>query len=479
MVPPAETRDSRLSRFTGAFRSPALEAEFRAAVWPAWTHQIRVTSAIAAFLILAFSYTDYAVLGASPEFHILLGARIVASAYMAGLVVLSRPSEYFGALDHAVLTGALVFSAAYCLVVILKPGGVMIHAMSFAIIVLSIYLFLPNRLLLTLVSGLTASAGFVAVAATHMNQNATDVVTFALLLLACNVLGGVAVGHLHRLRRQEYANLMAAKGANERLEAQRAELRQMADDFADARDQATHANHAKSEFLAHMSHELRSPLNAIIGFSEIINDELHGPLEQPKYKEYVNDIHASGLHLLEVLNDILDLSKAEAGKLELNEVEVEAPKVIDASFRLVRERANGAQLTLVAEAPDDLPTLRADERMVKQILLNLLTNSLKFTESGGEVTVTARLDRDGNMVLSVADTGIGIAPEDIAKVMEPYGQADEGGAYDYAGTGLGLPLVKAMVELHDGAFDLESEPGIGTTVTIRFPGERVSQQRAA
>ena len=222
-----------------------------------------------------------------------------------------------------------------------------------------------------------------------------------------------------------------------------------------------------------MSHELRTPLNAIIGFSEIILKEMFGPLTNERYKDYVKDIYESGSHLYGLINDILDVSKAEAGKLELSESVVEIGGVVARCVRIVAERAQRAKVTIEIELPEDLPALSADERKITQILINLLSNAVKFTPEGGNVWVIAGIEGNGAFRLSVKDTGIGIAPEDIATVMAPFGQVDGKVSRRYEGTGLGLPLTKSLVALHDGTLDIESEVDVGTTVIVRMPGRRV------
>ncbi|MGH6952814.1 MAG: sensor histidine kinase, partial [Alphaproteobacteria bacterium] len=220
-------------------------------------------------------------------------------------------------------------------------------------------------------------------------------------------------------------------------------------------------------------HELRTPLNAIIGFSEIMQQQTFGPLGNESYTGYVADIRDSGHHLLSLINDILDLSKIEAGRYDLNEEELDVGVVVSRCVNLIKERAKEAGLVLgidVAKAPF---ALRADERAVKQMLLNLLSNAVKFTPEGGRVEVSAVIEADGSLTLSVGDTGIGIAKEDLAKVMEPFGQADSSLARKYEGSGLGLPLTEKLVRLHGGELELESEPGRGTRITLRFPPERV------
>ncbi len=245
-----------------------------------------------------------------------------------------------------------------------------------------------------------------------------------------------------------------------------------------AKEHAELANRAKSEFLANMSHELRTPLNAVIGFSDMICSETFGPVGSPKYLEYVKDINGAGVHLLELINDILDLSKIEAGKVELYEEYVDASHVIRSCLTLVKERAADAGVLLEHDIASSLPALRADKRKLKQILLNLLSNAVKFTLAGGKVTIRSWFRTDDGYVFQVADTGIGIALEDIPKALAPFRQIDGDLNRKYEGTGLGLPLTKALTELHGGSLDLQSEVGVGTTVTVRFPAERIVPEAA-
>ncbi len=228
-------------------------------------------------------------------------------------------------------------------------------------------------------------------------------------------------------------------------------------------------NRDKSQFLANISHELRTPLNAIIGFSEILKNEAMAKMEY-QYQEYMRDIHNSGVHLLSLINDILDFSKAEAGKLEVNISETDGVKLIKNSMRLVIPRAEEAQVTLVEELPKKHFTLQTDAKKLKQVLLNLLSNSVKFTPSGGEVRVMARHNiAEDTIIIEVKDTGIGISPKDISKVMQPFGQVDSKLSRKYEGTGLGLPLSKKFVEILGGTFHITSEEGKGTTITITLP----------
>ena len=242
--------------------------------------------------------------------------------------------------------------------------------------------------------------------------------------------------------------------------------------LVETKNAAEAASRAKTEFLANMSHELRTPLNAIIGFSEILKQEPLGPLGHASYRDYVRDVYESGIHLLRIINDILDLSKIEVGKLTLSETPVDPREVIESCMRIVRERADNGGIALVAEMTPDLPTLNADERMVKQVLLNLLSNAIKFTPSGGSVRIVARVDDADGLIIQVVDTGIGIAVADIDRALQPFEQIDSSLHRKYQGTGLGLPLARSMCEMHGGRFTIESTVGQGTTVTVHFPAER-------
>lgn len=256
-------------------------------------------------------------------------------------------------------------------------------------------------------------------------------------------------------------------------------LRRAKEEAEAARSLAEAASQAKSEFLATMSHELRTPLNAVIGFSQIMMTETLGPIGSPQYRDYAKDIHDSGVHLLEIINDILDLSKAEAGKLELDEDWVDVRDAVSAACRLIGPRAERAQLSVVERIPADLPPLWGDERKLKQILLNLVSNSVKFTPAGGRVEVSASIDLPGGLSILVQDTGIGIPSSDLERVLEPFVQVENSLTRSYQGSGLGLPLAAKMTELHGGKLSIASHLGRGTLVRLAFPAERIASKAAA
>ena len=237
-----------------------------------------------------------------------------------------------------------------------------------------------------------------------------------------------------------------------------------------AKTSAEMQNQQKSMFLANVSHELRTPLNAIIGFSDIIKDEVMGPIGHPQYKEYINDINSSGVHLLSLINDILDYSKAEARKLEVEFVDIDATKIAHSCLRLVEPRAKEAKVNLVEHTPDKHIILSADPKRMKQVILNLLSNSIKFTPEGGQIALSIEEDvLEGKVIIKVSDSGIGIEAKDISKALAPFGQIDSSLSRKYEGTGLGLPLTMKLTEIMGGLFSIASEVGLGTTVTLTFP----------
>jgi signal transduction histidine kinase len=235
---------------------------------------------------------------------------------------------------------------------------------------------------------------------------------------------------------------------------------------------------AKVQFLATMSHELRTPLNAILGFSEMLAMEIYGPLGDPRYKDYVNDVRGSGRHLLALVNDILDLSKVDAGKLELQDELIDVGDMLRAGLKMVEGEAKAARIALSCDVALDLPHIHGDERRIRQVFINLLSNAVKFTQAQGSVRAEAQMCAD-ELTIRVIDTGIGMAAKDIPVALERFGQVDNSLSRDNTGTGLGLPLAKKLIELHGGTLTLESVVDVGTCVTVRLPPERLVAQEAS
>jgi signal transduction histidine kinase len=292
-----------------------------------------------------------------------------------------------------------------------------------------------------------------------------DAATLAIAAAVTVLVGGPIV---------VYAQLLIRK-----LRSSHRTLRQMTEKLALALDEAEAANRAKLGFLANMSHELRTPLNAIIGFSEIMRDELLGPLGTAQYAGYADDINRSGQHLLRIISDILDLAKIQSGTLSTDgEGECDVDAIIHDVLRMMSPIAERQGVAIEHAAQARSASLVAVDRMVRQLLLNLVSNAVKFTPEGGRVSVATRLDPAGDFVLAVTDTGIGMSAAEVAIALTPFGQVNVALNRKHAGTGLGLPLAKAMAELHDGALEIDSVPGEGTTVAIRFPRARLVRHGA-
>ena len=253
------------------------------------------------------------------------------------------------------------------------------------------------------------------------------------------------------------------------------EFKQIEEKLSQAKELADTANRAKSSFLANMSHELRTPLNAIIGFSELLQSQPFGPLGHTKYHEYLKDIHLAANHLLEIINDVLDMSKIEAGKFALSEDVMSLPVLLEQASRLMQDRAQAKRITLSVQADPALERIQADPRIIRQMLFNLLGNAIKFSDDGDQVMIRSHKDPiSGAAIIQVVDTGRGMDPAAIPFVLERFHQLDDSQLNTGRGTGLGLPLTRAMTELHGGQLKLESSPGRGTTVTILLPAWRVN-----
>jgi two-component system, cell cycle sensor histidine kinase PleC len=257
------------------------------------------------------------------------------------------------------------------------------------------------------------------------------------------------------------------KGIVTELERAEGQAQEHAEKFAEQKARAERASQAKGSFLANMSHELRTPLNHINGFSEMMAGEIYGALGDPRYKEYAEAIHQSGQHLHDMINDILDMSKIEAGKMTLSQRPIDASDAVDAAVRLIRRRAADRQVSLSFDPDDDVPDINGDHRAIKQMALNLIANAIKFTDPGGEVRVSLIMEEQW-LVIRVADTGVGIAPEDLPRLGQPFEQVKDDGR-NVGGTGLGLALTKSFAEMHGGYLTIESTVGVGTTVSIFLP----------
>jgi len=371
------------------------------------------------------------------DWHYVLASAVIGVGTMAyGMHYMIRRGTL-----RAYAIGAVIFTLAIC-------------SMHFTGMTAVVFRFDP----LVRVPGTVMDPGVLALA----------IAAVAVLIVALGLIGAMVDGHLAVREKTEAARLRAHIAE---LEATQHQLEQTSEHLMIARDAAFEANRSKSAFLAAMSHELRTPLNAVIGFSDLMVGELFGPLGHLKYRQYATDIRSSGSHLLALINDILDLSRIDAGEGKLEESEVDLHEVIAQSLRMVSPQADAAGIALTSGIASGLPRFRADKRRLKQTIVNLLGNAVKFTPAGGRIQVRAFM-QDGGAAIVVADTGIGIAAHDIPRALERFGQVDSTLARKYEGAGLGLPLAKHFMEMNGGTLKLKSTVEVGTTVTVTLPAAR-------
>jgi two-component system, cell cycle sensor histidine kinase PleC len=361
----------------------------------------------------------------------------------------------------------LFFGMAWTFILI-NPIGVDEQAGTFMLFVM---------LLVVAISSMLASSLPIAVFALTLPVTLSIALDFAVkntlhdYILA--VMALTAEGYFALLAYRLYSTTLATLEARAEKESLIGELEQSKSISDEARRRAEAANIAKSRFLAQMSHELRTPLNAILGFSEVMKAEIFGPHAVPMYKDYAGDIHNSGVHLLNLINEILDLSRIEAGRYELNEEAVSLARVVEDCHHLLKMRAGNRGITIHEMFEPDMPRLWADERAVRQICLNLLSNAIKFTPQSGEIWLKVGWTASGGQYMSVKDTGPGIPEEEIPIVLASFGQGSNSIKSAEQGAGLGLPIAKNLIDLHGGTFTLKSKLRIGTEVIVTFPPERV------
>ncbi len=370
----------------------------------------------------------------------------------------------YRSLDMAVLVfGTLVIAQTFLFREFADPDKLSLLGRSLAVIAIG-HMLLPTRYIY---SALVMTAlGFMGLEliVNFYHFAPSDTLALAALMVLVTVVGMLTRWQRERNNRQRF---QAARERDEMLAA----IRQSELDLRKAKREADEANKAKTDFLAHISHELRTPLNAVIGFSGALESGAAGDL-LPKQREFTRDIFNAGEHLLSLINDLLDLSKIEAGKLHMDVEETDILEQVERSLPFVREQAYARNVRLRKVDQTPLPILTADPRMLRQMIVNLLSNAIKFSHQDSEITITTEIAADGRLTLAVTDHGVGIAPADIPKALAPFEQTEAG--REAGGTGLGLSLVKSMMELHGGTLELISAVGQGTTVTLNFPVERLA-----
>jgi signal transduction histidine kinase len=426
-----------------------------------------VLSALVAALLCGVGFR-VALTKAGPIVGGVIAGVAISAMHYIGMAALEMPARLIFDFRYVAASWILgIVASAVALQIALKRDDLRGYAIGAAIFLFAIVgmhftgmsaaTFLPDPTVPF--SGVSMEPGILAIA----------VAAVAALIMALGLIGAIIDHQLAARSSTEAARLRAhvvlLEETKRQLEATSAEL-------ASALSVADGASRAKSHFLASMSHELRTPLNAVIGFSEVLATESFGPIGNSRYREYAQDIQSSGEHLLALINDILDLSRLDAGKADLSEEDIVVGDLIAEVLRMVSGLAEKSKLILRAMIAPNMPGLRADKRRMRQVLINLLSNACKFTPPDGEVSIDVRLV-NGEFAITVMDTGIGIAEADIEKVFEIFRQVDSRLARQHGGSGLGLPLTKRLVDLHDGRIVLKSVPGDGTTVTIFMPAERV------
>jgi two-component system cell cycle sensor histidine kinase PleC len=398
-----------------------------------------------------------------------------AGALLIHLIIIRKCRQFLDEAPNTVLRSwrmrfillDLFFGMAWTFILI-NPIGMDDQAATFMLFVM---------LLVVAISSMLASSLPVAVFALTLPVAIAIALDFAMKgTLHDYILGIMALtaeGYFSLLAYRLYSTTLATLEARAEKDALIGELEQSKSISDEARRRAEAANIAKSRFLAQMSHELRTPLNAILGFSEVMHSEIFGPHSVAAYKDYSGDIHSSGVHLLNLINEILDLSRIEAGRYELNEEAVSLNRVVEDCHHLLKLRAGNRGITIHEMFEPDLPRLWADERAARQICLNLLSNAIKFTPQGGEIWLKVGWTASGGQYMSVKDTGPGIPEDEIPIVLASFGQGSNSIKSAEQGAGLGLPIAKNLIDLHGGTFSLKSKLRIGTEVIVTFPPERV------
>jgi len=451
--------EPRIHPFYLTFSDPILEHQFQDAHCTRSLPIVRISLVMGVLLFTAFAFLDLWIVGDGIEALWIVRFALVCPM-IAGILAISYMPSFRSIMQPALATTMLItgLGVVAMTAVIDQPGSYLYYA---GILDTVIYCSCVIRLRFIYAAPLGwVLFGTYQIVALYLNP----VPQWALMSNDFFFLTAVFIGmfaaytqelYLRRSYLHEFM-VLKEKARSETLAAK-----------------AMAASDAKSDFLAMISHELRTPLNAIIGFSELMSREMFGPLGETRYVAYAHDIHESGGHLLSIINNILDLTKAEAGKLVLEEELVDIQALIANTVRLTRPNAERGGINVMVDDSPELPLVRADARMMAQIAMNLISNAIKFTETGGRVRIRAEIDQAGDYAICFIDTGIGIAESDIPKVMESFTQVDSQLSRKYEGTGLGLPLARRMLELHGGRLEIESIVGAGTTVRAILPAARV------
>lgn len=461
--------DMETSWLSGEFRDRDLEHRYRLWRYDATLPQYRIVGWLLIFAAVPYLWTTYKLFGWSDDFMQLAVLRIVLLGVSVwGLVAAYRRVSYPWLDRSALLAGMLVLLSNVATMYLSEDAGTLMIIQGLMIVTVC-YVIFPGRLIGIAPGLVLFSTAFIFTVLTKANLTSTEVPAVVVWSLIANTVGFLAARQFNRFRRSEYVSISRAEKHVAELEEARLAAEQ-------AQAEAESANRAKSAMLANTSHELRTPLNAIIGFSEMIHTQLLGPIGNDRYRQYAADINGSGKHLLSLIDDLLDLSKIEAGKAELQPEWLPAEGILAEPLRLIEPRAHAARIRLNLEIDPAIAHLYADKRAMRQILINLVTNAVKFSGSGTEVTLKGVLDPDGGAVLSILDRGPGFEPGEIARLLQPFQQAEADPNRPREGWGLGLALVNAMCDLNSLTFELENRAGGGAVARVQFPADLVRCQ---
>ncbi len=453
--------------YDATFADAALEREFQADEAANSLLYARYALGLAAALFACFAVTDW-----------LFSPTALAMTAIRAITILLLLLGLFASFDprmvprHQLIMqgGAVAIGLGFVGIIALTPPELLTLYLSCVIlVVIGIFVVLRLGVLRAAVAVLIVVAALDVVYLVTGLGDRRDFTIYQVMMLSAFVIGYFSSYVYERQRRVAYIGRREA-------EHQARALEQTARRAAEAQLRAEQAARVKTDFVAHVSHELRTPLNAVIGFGELLERQIFGPLGNPKYLEYAHDIRESGQHLLSLINDVLDLSKIEAGRMELSWETLEPQEIVRASLVLVSAQANARGTPIRIEISDDLPSLHGDARAIKQILVNLLSNALKFTPSGGDVRITAEVEDDG-VLFTVSDDGPGMTPAEIEIALTPFGQVSGMVAQSERGTGLGLALANRLAELHGHPLEIRSVPGRGTRVSFRIPRSEGAQPR--
>jgi signal transduction histidine kinase len=458
--------DADTSLLSGEFCDPAVEHEYRLWRYDATLSQYKIVAWLLIVVAIPFLWTTYGLFGPTENYLLLASFRCVQLGISIWALWLAAHRARYKALDQSAFLSVLMVLTTNVMSMYLSPAVGMLMVVQSLMIVTTCYVVYPGRLVRLAPSLILFSCAFLATVALAPAILARDVPGIVVWTVIANAVGFLAARQLNRFRRSEYRSLIRAQQNVEELERATIAAER-------AQQEAETANRAKSAMLANTSHELRTPLNAIIGFSEMIEGQYLGPIENERYRQYAEHINGSGKHLLSLIDDLLDLSKIEAGQAEMHPEWVSAAAITTETLHMIESRAAARSVLVHHEIDPKLDCLLSDRRALRQILINLLTNAVKFSGPSSEISLQALLRADGSAELKIMDRGPGFEPDDIERLLQPFQQSEADPTRPREGWGLGLALVGAMADLNQITFSLGNREGGGAEAVLLFPQEKV------